>query len=334
MVRIAVSLPSLLTSAVAQNPPTPRDTNYRSSAACGLTAFDVMARLVVVAAVVWSFSISAWAQTKSGPPRTETAGPAVRQHANSKTPPRTTRAASVVGGPCDFGVVVTTGDEFTVLTTGLTVFQKKTMVVPIPGWGLSDLIYARTRAAIPAGVSVVRIPYNPAKFPPRDESKDTWKDRLSRDLNAELAGYMREVAKGTNCRHYIQILNAIGPIGSSSYTVRGFGILNQDAVLGRRIYLYALAFIRIFDGHDFSIVRQSSALINMQHSLQVQRFLGKLIGGPYRELPAESFPEQPEDAADNLALRGGVRAMLTESLDKTLPLLLGIQRATRKSDPR
>jgi len=154
-----------------------------------------MARPVVVAAVLWCLSTSAWAQTKSGPPGAETAGPAVKQ-ANSKTSTRTAKPASVVGSSCDFGVVVTTGDEFTVLTTGLTVFQNKKTVVPIPGWGLNDLIFARTRAAIPAGVSVLRIPYNPAKFPPRDESKDTLKDRLFRDLNAELAGYIREVAKG------------------------------------------------------------------------------------------------------------------------------------------
>ncbi|KYG25298.1 hypothetical protein SE92_24270 [Bradyrhizobium sp. AT1] len=237
----------------------------------------------------------------------------------------------MAGGSCDVGVVVTTGDEFTVQTTGLTIFQNKKTVVPIPGWGLSDLIFARARAAIPAGMSVLRIPYNPAKFPPRNE-KDTLKDRLFRDPDAELAEYMRQVAKGTNCRHYIQILNSISPIGSSNYTVRGFGILNQDVVLGRRIFLHALAFIRIFDGRDFAIVRQSSALINLDHSLAVQRFLGKLVGGPYRELPAESFPARPEDAADNLALRDGVRAMLAASLDKTLPLLLGRRPATRQSD--
>jgi hypothetical protein len=250
------------------------------------------------------------------------------------TKPVVTVATQTRSRRCDLGVVVTTGDEFTVQTTGLTVFQNKKTVVPIPGWGLNDLIFARLRAAIPAGVSVLRIPYNSAKFPPRDESKDTLKDRLFRDPNAELAGYIREVAKGTNCRHYIQILNSVSPIGSSSYTVRGFGILNQDVVLGRRIFLHALAFIRIFDGRDFSVVRQGSALINLHHSLAVQRFLGKLIGGPYRELPAESFPTRPEDAADNPVLRDGVRAMLAESLDKTLPLMLGLQQAARNSDAR
>ncbi|KYK47055.1 hypothetical protein A1D31_06185 [Bradyrhizobium liaoningense] len=296
--------------------------------------FDVLARLVAIAAVLWCFSTSALAQTQS--PGTQTAGPAVKQAKSKSTTGRvaTGRPVPVADNSCDFGVVVTTGDEFTVLTTGLTVFQNKKTVVPIPGWGLNDLIFARTRAAIPAGMSVLRIPHNPAKFPPRDESKDTLKDRLFRDLDAELAEYMRQVAKGSNCRHYIQILNSISPIGSSNYTVRGFGILNQDVVLGRRIYLYALAFIRIFDGRDFSVVRQSSALINVHHSLMVQRLLGRHISGPYRELPAESFPTRPEDAAGNPALRDGVRAMLTESLDKTLPLLLGARPAARQSDAR
>ncbi|MBP1097104.1 hypothetical protein [Bradyrhizobium diazoefficiens] len=293
--------------------------------------FSIMTLLFVVAIILWCFSTQARAQAQL-----ETARPTVKQAIGKITTRReaTGKPAPVAGGSCDFGVVVTTGDEFTVLTTGLTVFQNKTMVVPIPGWGLNDLIFARTRAAIPAGVSVLRIPYNPAKFPPRDESKDTLKDRLFRDLNAELAGYMREVAKGTNCRHYIQILNSVSPIGTSNYTVRGFGILNQDVVLGRRIYLYALAFIRIFDGRDFSVVRQSSALINVHHSLVVQRLLGRQIGGPYRELPAESFPTRPEDAADNPALRDGVRAMLAESLDKTLPLLLGVRSAASQSDAK
>jgi hypothetical protein len=283
-----------------------------------------MVRIAASSIALLSLLNSAAAQTP--PPQTVPAKPLAKR--------QTTQTAPAVGSSCDFGVVVTTGDEFTVLTTGLTIFQKKTTTIPIPGWGLKDLIFARTRAAIPSGVSVLRIPYSPAKLPPRDESKDTLKDRLSRDPDAELATFMREAAKGTKCRHYIQILNAVSSIGSSGYTVRGFGILNQDVMLGRRIYLHALAFIRIFDGRDFSVVRQSSALINMQHSLAVQKFLGKLIGGPYRELPAESFPERPEDAANDPALRDGVRAMLTESLDKTLPLLLGLRRAADDGDAR
>lgn len=256
--------------------------------------------------------------------------------ANGKVTARrdvTARPASTGGGSCDIGVVIATGDEFTVKSTGLTIFQNKTTAVPIPGWRLGDLMFARIRAAIPAGVSVLRIPYFPAKIPSHDSSKDTLMDRLFRDLKAELADYMREVVKGTSCRHYIQIGNSISPIGSSNYTVRGFGIINQDVLVGHRIYLYALAFIRVFDGRDFSVIRQSSALINLQ-PLMVQRLLGAQIGGPYRELPEASFPARPEDAAGNSALRDDVRAMLAESLDKTLPFMLGVRPTTRQSDTK
>jgi hypothetical protein len=50
--------------------------------------------------------------------------------------------------------------------------------------------------------------------------------------------------------------------------------------------------------------------------------LGTLILGPYSELAEASFPSNPEDAANNLALREYARALLTTSLDKTLPYML------------
>ncbi|MHC2329995.1 hypothetical protein [Bradyrhizobium diazoefficiens] len=100
--------------------------------------FSIMTLLFVVAIILWCFSTQARAQAQL-----ETARPTVKQAIGKITTRReaTGKPAPVAGGSCDFGVVVTTGDEFTVLTIGLTVFQNKTMVVPIPGWGAqrSDL---------------------------------------------------------------------------------------------------------------------------------------------------------------------------------------------------
>lgn len=264
-------------------------------------------------------------------PKPDIVKPAVRKPATRSEPPD--RALPMRSGPCAVGVVVATGDEFTVTSRELTIFQNKVTAVPIPGWGLNDLIFARIRAAIPAGISVMRIPYVPAKIPSRDASKDTLMDRLFRDQKADLAKYMREVVKGTNCRLYIQVGNSISRFGTQNYAVRGFGIINQNLVLGHRVYLYALAFIRVFDGRDFSVIRQSSALINLD-PLMMQSLLGAQILGPYRELPEASFPTRPEDAAVNPALRDGVRAMLTESLDKTLPFLLGRRPASQKGNAK
>src|SRR5262245_42359331 len=80
----------------------------------------------------------------------------------------TDRASGIRSGSCALGVVVTTGDKFTVMSTGLTVFQNKETAIPIAGWGLNELIFARIRAAIPADASVVRIQYDPAKLPSRE----------------------------------------------------------------------------------------------------------------------------------------------------------------------
>jgi len=81
-----------------------------------------MTRLLVITIILWCFSTQAQAQTQS-----ETARPTVKQ-ANGKITTRreATGKPAPMTGSCDFGIVVTAGDEFTVLTTGLTVFQNKT----------------------------------------------------------------------------------------------------------------------------------------------------------------------------------------------------------------
>jgi hypothetical protein len=143
---------------------------------------------------------------------------------------------------------------------------------------------------------------------------------------------MRELTKGTNCHRYIQIGNSISRFSTSNYTVGGFGIVDQNVLLGHRVFLYAMAFIRVFDGQDFSIIRQSTAVTNFT-PMVVQNLTHPMFG-PYRDLPAESFPTRPEDAAGDLALRDGVRAMLTESLDKTLPYMLGHRPMASESDAK
>lgn len=280
-----------------------------------------MVRQFVVTIILWCFSTQVWAQAPSAPPAagTEivkpTVKPAIRKPAARGEPDGNVPPARI--GPCTLGVIVVIGDEFMVKSIGLTVFQSKETAVPITGWGLNDLIFTRVRAAAPAGATVLKIPYNPSRLPQHDAPRDS----LIRNAKTELADYMREVTRGTNCQRYVQIANSISSFGSTNYTVGGFGVVDVDILLGHRVYLYALSFIRVFDGRDFSIIRQSSALIN-RTPLAMQRLLGALMSGPYRELPVESFPGRPEDAAGNIELRDGVRAMLTESLDKTLPFML------------
>ena len=203
-----------------------------------------------------------------------------------------------------------------VKTIGLTRFQSSETIVPI-NWGLEDLIFARVRAAAPRGLTVLRIPFDKSRIPKRDESKKG----LFRDEKAELADFMQKVTEGTNCQRYVWVGNSISRFSTYGYTVRGIGIVNHDVLVGHRIYFFALSYIRIFDGRDFSIIRHGSALTHMDPLLK-RVLLGTLILGPYSELAEASFPETPEGVAGNLAFREYARALLTASLDRTLPIML------------
>jgi hypothetical protein len=278
-----------------------------------------MLRLFAAVIVLSCFTTSASAQAQPAPqtgatlPAQPTAKSATRKPAARSQPAG--RQAAGGSGSCGLGVVIVVGDEFTVKTIGLTRWQSKETVAPI-NWGLEDLIFARVRAAAP-GLTVIKIPYVKSRFPERDKPKN----ELFRDERAELADHMRKVTEGTNCQRYVWVGNSVSRFGTSGYTVRGIGIVNHDVLVGHRIYFFALSYIRVFDGRDFSIIKHGSALTHIDPLLK-RVLLGTLILGPYSELAEASFPDKPEDATTNLAFREYARAFLTASLDRTLPYML------------
>jgi hypothetical protein len=275
-----------------------------------------MLRSLAAVIALSCFSASAaQAQAVSQIIATQPATPSVKSIVRKRSEPAG-KQASGVSGTCGLGVIVVVGDEFMVKRIGVTRFQSSETKVPI-NWGLEDLIFARVRAAAPRGLSVLRIPFDKSKLPKRDESKTG----LFRDEKAELADFMRKATEGTSCQRYVWVGNSISQFGSSGYSVRGIGIVNHDVLVGHRIYFFALSFIRIFDGRDFSIIRHGSALTHMDPLLK-RVLLGTLILGPYSELAEASFPDKPEGVAGNLAFREYARALLTASLDRTLPIML------------
>jgi hypothetical protein len=275
-----------------------------------------MLRSLAAVIALSCFSASA-AQAQAAPQvfATQPAAPSAKSIVRKRNEPAG-KQASGVSGSCGLGVIVVVGDEFMVKTIGLTRFHSSETRVPI-NWGLEDLIFARVRAAAPRGLTVRRIPFDRSRLPKRDESKK----ELFRDEKAELADFMRNVTQGTNCQRYVWVGNSISRFNTSGYSVRGIGIVNHDVLVGHRIYFFALSYIRIFDGRDFSIIRHGSAMTHIDPLLK-RVLLGTLILGPYSELAEASFPNSPEGVAGNLAFREYARSLLTASLDRTLPFML------------
>jgi hypothetical protein len=190
--------------------------------------------------------------------------------ARSESP---SKPASAKSGPCGLGVIVSVGDEFMVTKIGLTRFHNSETVVPIESWGLNDLVFARVRAAAPPGMTVLRIPYSKSAFPPREEPKT-----LFRDERAELVDLMRQITNGKNCQRYVLVSKSISRFNDLAWTVRGIGIVDHDVTLRHRTYLFALSYIRVFDGCDFSIIRHGSALTHLDPL--VKRMLLHADSGP------------------------------------------------------
>jgi hypothetical protein len=280
-----------------------------------------MIRLLIAVIALSCLSASASTQTPPSPPvsGTQATKPLVTPTARKPAERRESQGqpAPAKSDVCGLGVIVSVGDEFMVKKIGLNPFANNELVVPIESWGLDDLVFARVRAAVPAGVAIRRIPSSKSAFQPREDLKH----RLFRDLKAELVDNMRQITNGTNCQRYILVSKSISRFNESSHTVRGIGIIDLDVPLRHQTYLFALSYIRVFDGRDFSIIRQGSALTGRE-PLVKRMLLGEMILGPYSELAEASFPRHAEETASNLALREYARALLTASLDKTLPWML------------
>jgi hypothetical protein len=270
---------------------------------------DFMVRVFVVACALSCLAASAWAQ---GQPASGSASVAKKPEPKSVTAGKPTRYES---GPCGLGVIVAVGDEFEVQRIGFASVEHAE--IPIGNWDLGDLIYSRVRAAAAPGVAVRRIFYSEATFPKHEEPKGL----LFRDLKAELMDRMRQITSGSNCQRYVVVGRSIGQFGGGGRTVRGIGVVKWFNPLRSHPYLYALTFIRVFDGRDLSIIRQGSAIDELE-PLAARMLLGTLLLGPHRELGEGAFPSVPAEAATNPTFREGVRSMLKASLDKTLSRML------------
>lgn len=273
-----------------------------------------MIRAAVVACVLSCLAIPAWTQTQPAP-GTPATKPAVKKPSpKAKTAAKKTAPES---GPCQLGVIPLIGDEFVVQKVGMTLFGNERTEVPVNGWGLDDLVVARVRAAAP-GLAVRKISVAKDAFtPPAQSTGSFFRDRKA-ELKAQLSAAVRQAVAGSNCERYVLVQKTDSPFSSTNQWVRGIGIVNW-ANLSFRTYLFALTHIRVFDGGDFSLIKQGDASADDESPLSTLMMAGP-VRGPNRKV--EEFPANPADAANNPAYRDGVRALLTASLDKSLPALL------------
>lgn len=236
-------------------------------------------------------------------PKPDVVKPAIRK------PPSVKPSGPVESGPCQIGVIPVGGDLFVVEKFGPLTFLDKHTRVSVAAWALNDLVVSRVRAAA-AGSSVRGIPYTAEELRSGGREKQR---PFFYSAATDIGNFVRFLAPKLRCERYIVVHRHHG-------TQRESGIGISQYPYGGPVHLFAMMYIRVYDGTTFALIKEAPAL--MTEDTYVDRLLHNPLGGPSRELDRAMFPEKPADVVNNAVLRDGVRTMLTKSLDKTLPALL------------
>lgn len=210
---------------------------------------------------------------------------------------------------CQIGVIPIAGNLFGIQKIGPIKLANTYARAGADSWGLDDLVVSRVRAVAP-GTAVRRIAFSREQLAHAGKS-----DSLFRNLNSELRDFARHVAAGTNCDRYV-VVHRDGR-GKEPF---GIGIVKYVSLFDSHTYLYVLMHVRVYDGQTFELIKEGPAVIEDESLLH--RAYVNPVGGPYRALDEGSFPASRAEAVANPTLREGVRALLTASLDKTLPAML------------
>jgi hypothetical protein len=264
-----------------------------------------MFRVAATAIFLVCLPISSFAQTRPAPETTTLSA----KPADKKSAPKSrTTAKPTESGPCQIGVIPIAGNLFMVETFGPLTFADTYARVAV-GWALDELVVSRVRAAAP-GQSVRRILFTREElaFAPRRKPISFFHSSA-----ADIQEFVQYLAPRISCERYVVVHRHGG-------NQQEFGIGISKPFLASRVNLFAMMYIRVYDGRTFQLLEEAPAL--MTENTYVERVLHNPLGGPSRDLDLAMFPDKPADAAANPVLRDGVRAMLTASLDKTLPALL------------
>lgn len=274
-----------------------------------------MIRVLALLIVISRLTATCCAQAQPAPEATITK-PATRPAKSPAPKPRTVSkpSAPTDSGPCRIGVIPAVSDKLGVKTIGLTVFGNEYSEAPIDNWGLDDLVVARVRAAAGPGVAVRRIAYAAETLaayyhPPVN---------LLRRPDDDLTALVQKIAGNANCERYVIVTRFDAQFGGTNQTVNGVSIVRQGiGDLIKHTYLVTYVQARILDGQSFAIHKSPVSF----GAILKSSFTGRK--GPVREIDNAMFPTSASEAANSPKLRDEARGLLTETLDTTLPELLG-----------
>jgi hypothetical protein len=243
-----------------------------------------------------------------------------QQPAKPKTPatnsPPPVKPSTAENSKC-IGVVSAIGDTFDLQKIGITVFGNELNTVPIDSWQIDNLVISKISTFLSKTWTVRRISYPKGAFSSLDE-----KHAIFYNSEDDLKGIVSRVTSSTKCDHYVVVVKGLSRYGDSNQFVHGLGIVETGASFLTFDLIYALYWIRVYDGHTYGVIGKRGAIIEQTNPL-LRLVTAHPIGGPYLKVDRSWWPES--DAAKSTMLREGIRSLVEKSLDLTMPLILRIE---------
>jgi len=257
-------------------------------------------RAIVALLLLVSGVVVAMAQPAPGTQGAPKPGPAKSQ---PKQAAPKEAAAPAGSGKC-VGVVSRLGETFNIKKVGIVVFQNDEREAPIDAWKVDDLVAARIGNFLSGRATVRRITYPRGAFASLDEVK------LFRNYDSDLGAVLRTVAVGTRCARYIVVTRESTQFVTTNQLVHGLGIVQGSGFIDV-FWIHVVAAMRVFDGETFTPLTRKYVSIG-------QSPLTSDMRSPHRKVDKSFWPES-SDVIQNTKLRDGIRDLLAQSIDMTLP---------------
>jgi len=206
------------------------------------------------------------------------------------------------------GVIARMGN-FTLQKVGMTIFANQRDQVPVPAWGIDDLVASKIAALLGGSADVKQIAYAKDAFAAYEAPGGLFRNR-----DAELRGILHAITVGQKYDVFLVVIASDSAFGSGYQRVTGLGIVQSGSLFVTKAFVYALFQLRIYDGRTLE-------LLGAKPAIAAQDAAGDVINGPYREVDKSWWPDAASVETDT-RLKAAARELVEQALARTLPEVL------------
>ncbi len=208
-------------------------------------------------------------------------------------------------------VVSALGQNFTVVSLGLTALTSEQWDIPVEGWLVDEYVSRRVHELVGARFDVRHVAAPGNAFASLDKA-----GALFRNIPAERADIVRRLVHGERCDYVLVVMRGSSAYGTTTQTVKGYGIVRSgDGVVIDQVYLYALANLVLYENFSFKVLAEQRI---------GSKGLFTMMSGPHKKVETAVWPT-PLGAADNPNMKAAVLGLIDAGLAATVPDVVNIK---------